>query len=156
MTSTTNQAITTIPGVTFGSSILNVGGNTLTTSGTIDGGYVFARRLVVDGTIGFTPLFVIVSNATLTSSTSPPITESRHSYYYYITNSAFNTLILPISTIGGQHFVFRNATTTYLTVNVTYTGGGGGGVSTLTFPPLNTITIMYVGGGTGSAAYAFF
>jgi hypothetical protein len=159
MTSGNNQQIAAISAITYSSgSVLNLGGTYLFNTGTIDGGRVYARQLELDGAIGFLPVFVNVSNMTLTSSTTPAINANTYGRYYYITNSAFNTLILPGANYMGQHFIFRNATSTYLSVNVTYTGTGGGGVSTLTFPPLNTITIMYIGGGTGSgsAAYAFF
>jgi hypothetical protein len=149
MTSTTNQQITPVPGITvFNDSYLYFN------PGTVDGTIV-ARQLILGGYYGYLPSFSNVSNMTLTSSTTPAIEVNTYGTHYYITNSAFNTLVLPSANTTGQHFIFRNATSTYLSVNVTYTGTGGGGVSTLTFPPLNTITIMFVSG-SGSSAYAFF
>jgi hypothetical protein len=150
MTSTTNQQITPVPGITvFNDSYLYFN------PGTVDG-TILARRLYLDGYYGYLPSFSNVSNMTLTSSTTPAIAANTYGTFYYITNSAFNTLILPSSSVIGVHWIFRNATSTYLSVNVTYTGTGGGGVSTLAFPPLNTITIMFASNTSGSAAYAFF
>jgi hypothetical protein len=150
LTSTTSQGISAFSG---GNLVLPSG--TYLSTGSLQANYVFTSRLDLVGD-GYTPSFRNVSNMTLTSSTTPAIDGNTYGTFYYITNSAFNTLVLPSSYIIGQHWIFRNATTTYLSVNVTYTGSGGGGVSTLTFPPLNTITIMFASNTSGSAAYAFF
>jgi len=103
---------------------------------------------------------IVISNVTATS-----VTPNAYTTYYNITNTSFATITLPTSQNweGGSFWVFRNNTTSYLPVTVTYTGDGGGGTGSITIPPANSTTIVWngVAGSTstslgGSSYYTIF
>jgi hypothetical protein len=43
---------------------------------------------------------------------------------------------------SGSYYVFNNNSGSYLSINMSYTGGGSGGPSSVTIPPGNTITFV--------------
>jgi hypothetical protein len=110
---------------------------------------------------GYRPLYatIVSPQTTLTSSTSPSITNTSYGTHYNILTSGLASITLPTSSTTtdlNAYWVFRNNTGTYLSILVTYTGTGGGGSSTLTIPPATSTTIMFVSGTSGIGAYAFF
>ncbi len=108
---------------------------------------------------GFRPRYAAVTGTTLSNTTTPAILTTNYGTHFYITNSGFSNVTLPASlwpVDSNAYWVLRNATGSYLSVSTTYTGTGGGSASTLTIPPANSTTIMFVANTTGSGAYAFF
>jgi hypothetical protein len=84
----------------------------------------------------------ISTTTTLTSTTSPAITSANIGTYFNITNSAFSAVTLPTVTTNGAFWVFRNNTSAYLSITITYTSGSGI-ISPVTIPPYNSITIAW-------------
>ena len=79
-----------------------------------------------------------------TTTSSGPDTAA-YSTYYYITNSAFNSIVLPNpgSTAVGVFWVFRNNTSVYLSITLS---GTFTGLSTpLVIPPANAVTLVWNG-----------
>ena len=91
-----------------------------------------------------------VNGTSLTSSSSPVLTNLTYGTYYYITNSGFNALTLPapVATDIGAFWVLRNNTSAYLSISVTNPNGLP---SPLVIPPSNSATII----STGSAYILF-
>jgi len=91
-----------------------------------------------------------VSGTSLTSSSSPVLTNLTYGTYYYITNSGFNALTLPapVATDIGAFWVLRNNTSVYLSISLTTPYGLP---SPLVIPPSNSATII----STGSAYILF-
>jgi hypothetical protein len=84
-----------------------------------------------------------VTGTSLTSGTSPSISNGTYSTYYNITNAAFNALTLPGSPDTGAFWVLRNNSPGYITFNPTYTTGSG--PTTISIPPSTGITITWSG-----------
>jgi hypothetical protein len=108
---------------------------------------------------GFRPLYALVTGTSLTTGTTPAITNTNYGTYFNITNSGFNALTLPTSTYStdsNAFWVLRNNTSSYLSITTTYTGTGGGGSGSLVIPPANSTTIMFTSNTSGSDAYTFF
>jgi hypothetical protein len=103
-------------------------------------------------TNGFRPAY---SNVTATGTLT--LGTSTYGTYYNITTSA--TVAVSItsqsSVDSNAHWVFRNNTGTYLSIAVSYTTGGSG-PTLMTIPPANSVTLLYTGATSGTAAYVFF
>jgi hypothetical protein len=103
-------------------------------------------------TNGFRPAY---SNVTATGTLT--LGTSTYGMYYNITTSA--TVAVSItsqsSVDSNAHWVFRNNTGTYLSIVVSYTTGGSG-PTLMTIPPANSVTLLYTGAISGTAAYVFF
>ncbi len=87
------------------------------------------------------------TGATLTSATTPLISTATSGTYYNITNSGFNTLILPSSVVGftaGSFWVLRNNTSTYLSITVSNQQSSTP-PNPLVIPPSNSVTIVWNG-----------
>ena len=91
------------------------------------------------------------SNVTGTTAT---VTTGSYSTYYNITNSGFTTLNLPVSapTTDGAFWVFRNNTSSYLSITVTGTTNGISG-NLFVIPPGNSTTLMW---SVSGSTYIFF
>jgi hypothetical protein len=125
--------------------------------GNATGGTFSCSTLAI--TNGYRPLYALVTGTSLTTGTTPPISNTNYGTYFNITNSAFNTLTLPTSTYStdsNAYWVLRNNTSSYLSITTTYTGTGGGGSASLVIPPANSTTIMFTSNTSGSNAYTFF
>jgi hypothetical protein len=100
----------------------------------------------------YNPAFSNISNGS-------NITAGSYGTYYYITTSTLTAVGIPTdggtSNIGA-FWVFRNATTGYLTLAWTFSNVPV--TNTIAIPPSNSLTVMYVnaGGDYGSGAYAVF
>jgi hypothetical protein len=83
------------------------------------------------------------------TGTSTSVSTSTFSTFYNITNSGFITLNLPVSapTTDGAFWVFRNNTSTYLSITVTGTTNGITG-NLLVLPPANSTTLMWSNSGS--------
>lgn len=98
-----------------------------------------------------------VTGTSLTSATSPAITNSTYGAYYYITNSGFANLTLPnitSTTDTGAFYVLRNNTSSYLSVSLTGASGLPAASlpsSPLVIPPSNSVTLVWTG-----SAYVLF
>jgi hypothetical protein len=100
-----------------------------------------------------------VSGTALTEFSKPAITTYGYGIYFSITNSGFNTITLPNSSVGdvGSFWVFRNNSGATLTITVTYTGSNGGaGTGTVSIAPDTSLTIVFTRSGTGVGSYTFF
>lgn len=89
---------------------------------------------------------IVTSNITGTSATVD--FTANDGTYYYLTNTGFNglTLTFPGNNVApGSFNVFRNSTTSNLSVTLTYSGGGSGITSPLTINSLNSATIVWNG-----------
>jgi hypothetical protein len=87
------------------------------------------------------------TGAQLTSTSVPVLTTATSGTYYNITNSSFNTLILPTSVVGftaGSFWVLRNNTSTYLSITVSNQQGSTP-PNPLVIPPSNSVTIVWNG-----------
>jgi hypothetical protein len=87
------------------------------------------------------------TGATLTSTSVPVLTTATSGTYYNITNSSFNTLILPTSVVGftaGSFWVLRNNTSTYLSITVSNQQSSTP-PNPLVIPPSNSVTIVWNG-----------
>jgi hypothetical protein len=82
-----------------------------------------------------------VNGTSLTSSSSPVLTNLTYGTYYYITNSGFNALTLPapVASDIGAFWVLRNNTSVYLSISLTTPYGLP---SPLVIPPSNSATIV--------------
>jgi hypothetical protein len=148
-------------------SVLNMNGNNISNAGSITttgsaaigsatlpsfSGLAVAGGLSV--TNGFRPPYALIT-------TTSPITTASYGYgtHFNITNSGFSAITInnAASTADSNaYWVFRNNTSSYLAVTITYTTSGGGTGST-SIPPLTSLTIMYSGASSGgSGAYVFF
>jgi hypothetical protein len=111
---------------------------------TVNGGLSLAQ--------GYRPLYSNVTTSNLTTG--------AYGYHYNITNSGFNAITLGSSTGSandyGAYWVFRNNTGTYLNITVTYTVSGGTPSNTVTIPPANSLTMMFIATSGGSAGVVFF
>jgi hypothetical protein len=136
--------------------------------GTNNGTYSYTERLRITGDNGFvginttSPTTTLDVNGGLTvrngirplfsNVSGSAITTDPYSYgtYYYITGTLSTiTVGAPVSTADSNAFwLFRNATTSYQSITVTWPTIGGVAPSpstdTLSIPPLNSLTIMYV------------
>ena len=152
-----------IPGITVSNTFVGIN-NTGAPATALDvNGGVTIRN-------GFRPLYNYFTG-------SGPITPSITSYgtHYYIINSAVTGITIPapiITTDTNAHWVFRNATGSYLSITVTwptqYYPTAGGTLTTFSpavfpttsfipIPPQNAITIMFAwtsGGNQGSYCFA--
>jgi hypothetical protein len=77
-----------------------------------------------------------------TSGTSLTLSSANYSTYFYLTNSAFSAITMPVSTAtsdGGRYWVLRNATSSYLsiTLSATFTL-----VNPLIIAPSNAVTLV--------------
>jgi hypothetical protein len=115
----------------------------------------FAGMAITGGlslTNGYRPLY--------SSVTASNLTTGAYGTHYNITNSAFSALTLGSGTGSSvdynAYWVFRNNTGSYLSITVTYTVSGGAPSSTITIPPANSTTIMFVATTGGSAGVVFF
>jgi hypothetical protein len=82
---------------------------------------------------------------TETSATSLTLSSSNWNRFFYITNTGFNAVTLPSSTIiadGGNFWTLRNASANYLSITLTNTLNL---TSPLVIPPGNTSTIAISG-----------
>lgn len=79
------------------------------------------------------------------SGTSQTLSSSNWNQYFYLTNSGFNALTLPSSTVttdAGRFWTLRNATNTYLSITLTNTLTLA---SPLVIPPSNAATLAISG-----------
>jgi hypothetical protein len=157
-------------------TINNTGYNTsssnftsVSTTSNYIGGTVLSNGYVAVGTTsmpGFTGM-AVTGGLSLTNGyrplysnvTASNVTTAAYGMHYSITNSAFSGITLGSSTglaaDYNAYWVFRNNTGTYLNITVTYTASGGG-TSSVTIPPANSLTIMFVANSGGSAGVVFF
>ena len=103
---------------------------------------------------------VSVTGTSLTSLTSPAISTSTYTTYYYISNSGFNALTLPSSSPTpftsadiGAYWVLRNSTTSYLSITVS---NNSNITNPLVIPPGNSVTIVITSVSAGVASYSLF
>jgi hypothetical protein len=111
---------------------------------TVNGGLSLAQ--------GYRPLYSNVTTSNLTTG--------AYGYHYNITNSAFSSLTLGSGTGSSNdynaYWVLRNNTGSYLNITVTYTVSGGTPSNTVTIPPANSLTMMFIATTGGSAGVVFF
>ena len=117
-----------------------------------------ATQLEVNGgfTIrnGYRPLYTVVSATSLT------VAANSYGTHYNITNSAFATMTLPTivwAQDSNGYWVFRNNTSSYLSVTITYTTAGTTApVNPVVIPPSNSTTIMVTFPGGSTSNYVLF
>jgi hypothetical protein len=158
--------VTGVTGAGFSAISPTTSGSVLTANGTSTSAAAQANLtflsniLAVSGgltiTNGYRPVYNLWSSGAMISPTN-----TTYGTHYSITTSAVTAITLPTSTNttdNNAYWVFRNNTGTYLSITVTYTGTGASSpTGTVTIPPANSLTIMYIGGtGSGSSYYAFF
>lgn len=79
------------------------------------------------------------------TGTSQTLSSSNWNQYFYVTNSGFNAVTLPASTVttdGGRFWTLRNATNTTLSITLTNTLSL---TSPLLIPSLNATTLVISG-----------
>jgi len=79
------------------------------------------------------------------TGTSQTLSSSNYNTYFYLTNSGFNAVALPSSTVttaGGTFWALRNATSTTLSITLTNTLNL---TSPLLIPSSNTQTLAISG-----------
>jgi len=103
---------------------------------------------------GYRPLYTVVS------ATSLSVAANSYGTHYNITNSAFATMTLPTivwAQDSNGYWVFRNNTTSYLSVTITYTSAGTTApTNPVVIPPSNSTTIMVTFPGGSSSNYVLF
>jgi hypothetical protein len=73
--------------------------------------------------------------------------------FYSLTNSGFNTLVLPSGTPSeGSFWVLRNNTSTYISIS-TLTNTSTGISNPLVIPPSNSVTLVWTNTGTTYVLY---
>jgi hypothetical protein len=90
---------------------------------------------------------IITSNLAGTSYSADLTSPTGNSVYYYITNTAFNSLTLTNPGSGnynGVYGVFKNATTTGMSIGMNYSGATGP-TGTLTLYSSNAATLIWNG-----------
>jgi hypothetical protein len=117
-----------------------------------------ATQLDVNGGVtirnGFRPLYSNVTTSNLT------VAANSYGTHYNITNSAFATMILPTvlwPQDSNGYWVFRNNTSTYLSVTITYTTAATTSpTNPVVIPPANSTTIMVTYPGASTSNYVLF
>jgi hypothetical protein len=109
------------------------------------GGYAIASRRVLPyvGSTVTPPSTSLVINEV--SGTSQTLSSSNWNQYFYLTNSGFNALTLPSSTVAtsrGRFWTLRNATTSNLSITLTNTLTL---TSPLVVPPSTAVTLAISG-----------
>ena len=151
---------------TIASYTLDVTGTARTTSNTY---LANSGGSVAIGTSGALPAFsglAVTGGLSLTNGyrplysnvTTSPLTTGAYGYHYNITSTAVTAITIggtAVAADSNAYWVFRNNTGSYLSITVTYSASGGG-TGPLTIPPGTSTTLMYLGSGSGSAAYVFF
>jgi hypothetical protein len=103
---------------------------------------------------GYRPLYINVTTSNLT------VAANSYGTHYNITNSAFATMILPTvlwPQDSNGYWVFRNNTSTYLSVTITYTTAGTTApTNPVVIPPANSTTIMVTYPGASTSNYVLF
>jgi hypothetical protein len=103
---------------------------------------------------GYRPLYTVVSATSLT------VAANSFGTHYNITNSGFATMTLPTivwAQDSNGYWVFRNNTSSYLSVTITYTTAGTTApTNPVVIPPSNSTTIMVTFPGGSSSNYVLF
>jgi collagen type VII alpha len=117
-----------------------------------------ATQLDVNGGVtirnGYRPLYSNVTTSNLT------VAANSYGTHFNLTNSAFSTMTLPTITWANDsngYWVFRNNTSTYLSVTITYTTAGTTApTNPVVIPPANSTTIMVTYPGASTSNYVLF
>jgi hypothetical protein len=103
---------------------------------------------------GYRPLYSNVTTSNLT------VAANSYGTHFNLTNSAFSTMTLPTITWANDsngYWVFRNNTSTYLSVTITYTTAGTTApTNPVVIPPANSTTIMVTYPGASTSNYVLF
>jgi hypothetical protein len=103
---------------------------------------------------GYRPLYSNVTTSNLT------VAANSYGTHYNITNSAFATMILPTvlwPQDSNGYWVFRNNTSSYLSVTITYTTAATTSpTNPVVIPPANSTTIMVTYPGASTSNYVLF
>ena len=103
---------------------------------------------------GYRPLYNNVTTSNLT------VAANSYGTHYNITNSAFATMTLPTvlwPQDSNGYWVFRNNTSTYLSVTITYTTAATTSpTNPVVIPPANSTTIMVTYPGASTSNYVLF
>jgi hypothetical protein len=89
-------------------------------------------------------------NVFTVSATSLTLTTASAGFYYYLSNSGFSNITLPLSvpTVAGLFWTLRNATGSYLSATVQNSPNA---ISPLVLSPSNNTTLVYSVSGTNNA-----
>jgi len=117
-----------------------------------------ATQLDVNGGVtirnGYRPLYSNVTTSNLT------VAANSYGTHFNLTNSAFSTMTLPTivwANDSNGYWVFRNNTSTYLSVTITYTTAGTTApTNPVVIPPANSTTIMVTYPGASTSNYVLF
>jgi hypothetical protein len=100
------------------------------------------------GPTGPTPTTIPTTTVATTS-----LTLDSSGTFYSLTNSGFNTLVLPSGTPSeGSFWVLRNSTSTYISIS-TLTNTSTGITNPLVIPPSNGVTLVWTNTGTTYVLY---
>jgi hypothetical protein len=117
-----------------------------------------ATQLDVNGGVtirnGYRPLYSNVTTSNLT------VAANSYGTHYNLTNSSFSALTLPTivwANDSNGYWVFRNNTSSYLSVTITYTTAGTTApTNPVVIPPSNSTTIMVTYPGASTSNYVLF
>jgi len=117
-----------------------------------------ATQLDVNGGVtirnGYRPLYSNVTTSNLT------VAANSYGTHFNLTNSAFSTMTLPTITWANDsngYWVFRNNTSSYLSISVTYTTFADSyPTNPVVIPPANSTTIMVTYPGASTSNYVLF
>jgi hypothetical protein len=117
-----------------------------------------ATQLDVNGGVtirnGYRPIYSNVTTSNLT------VAANSYGTHFNITNSAFATMTLPTivwAQDSNGYWVFRNNTSSYLSVTITYQGSyTSAPTNPVVIPPSNSTTIMVTFPGGSSSNYVLF
>jgi hypothetical protein len=117
-----------------------------------------ATQLDVNGGVtirnGYRPLYSNVTTSNLT------VAANSYGTHFNLTNSAFSTMTLPTiiwASDSNGYWVFRNNTSSYLSITITYTTAGTTApTNPVVIPPANSTTIMVTYPGASTSNYVLF
>jgi hypothetical protein len=117
-----------------------------------------ATQLDVNGGVtirnGYRPLYSNVTTSNLT------VAANSYGTHYNLTNSSFSALTLPTivwANDSNGYWVFRNNTSSYLSVTITYSNAGTTApTNPVVIPPSNSTTIMVTYPGASTSNYVLF
>ena len=93
------------------------------------------------------------TNITTTTISTTTVTLGSGGTFYNLTNSGFNTIVLPSGTPSeGTFWVLRNNTSSYISIT-TLTNTSTGIPNPLVIPPSNSVTLVWTNTGTSYILY---